>query len=608
LRKRPVLVGVVATALAVGAGGAFAAPAPAPSVSVQTLHFAVHVGPGGGTTCDIVGDLYRPATADHAHPVPVILTTNGFGGSKDDQAYIGRAAGAQGYAVLSYSGLGFGGSGCTIELDSPTWDGAAASQLISFLGGQSGIAYADAAHTAPAAAPDFIRLDDAATHDPRVGMVGGSYGGEVQFAAASVDRRLDTIVPLITWNDLSYSLLPNNTDLTSGVTSRTPGVPKLEWSALFSAEGVADGVTGAPADPSRLTGGCPNFDAQVCPTLVTAAGLGYPTASGLAFLRQASVSTYMSSVRVPTLLLQGENDTLFNLQEATATYTALRAQGTPVHMLWQSWGHSHAAPAPGEFAQDDTVFGTYEGKQILNWFDHYLKGSAPLIVPRFAYYRDYVPYKGYGSDDEQWATVADGTVPASSTPVYLTGGDLQGGGGLTFSRLGVAPGTSVFTGLSRVPTSYSETSAVQDRLPAGVPPQVDTAGTFVAYSTAPLPAPVTVAGIPSATLHLSSPTGAVTQAAGPAGMVEFFAKVYDVDSSGKPTLINALVSPVRVGDITKPVSVQLPGLVHRFAAGHRIQLVLAASDAAYSGGTAPTPVLVNTSPLAPSVVQLPVVR
>ncbi|HEY0559278.1 MAG TPA: CocE/NonD family hydrolase, partial [Frankiaceae bacterium] len=196
------LVGLTAAGLVVGAGGAYAAPPAAPTVSVQPLHFAVRVGPGGAQACDIVGDLYRPSTADKAHPVPVILTTNGFGGSKDDQAYIGRAAGAQGYAVLSYSGLGFGGSGCTIELDSPTWDGATASQLISFLGGQSSIAYADAAHTAPVAPPDFIRLDNAATHDPRVGMVGGSYGGEVQFAAASVDRRLDTIVPLITWNDL----------------------------------------------------------------------------------------------------------------------------------------------------------------------------------------------------------------------------------------------------------------------------------------------------------------------------------------------------------------------------------------------------------------------
>ncbi|HEX7355734.1 MAG TPA: CocE/NonD family hydrolase [Mycobacteriales bacterium] len=611
MHRRPLLLGVAAALVVGGAGSAYAtttATAAPITVSKTTLHFKVDVGPGGTTTCDVVGDLYRPSTATPSHRVPVILTTNGFGGSKDDQAYIGEAAAQQGYATLSYSGLGFGGSGCTIELDNPQWDGEAASQLVSFLGGERGIGFTDAGHTIPAPVPNFIELDNAAKHDPRVGMVGGSYGGEVQFAAASVDPRIDAIVPMITWNDLSYSLTPNDTDLVHGVTSSTPGVPKLEWSLLFSGLGVADGVQGAQSDPSRLTGGCPNFDPKVCPGLVEAAALGYPTEPTTTFLRQASVSTYMSKIHVPTLLIQGEDDTLFNLQEATATYNALKAQGTPVSMLWQSWGHSDSTPAPGEFSSDpNTVFDTYEGQQILNWFNHYLKGSAPLTVPKFAYYRDYVPYSGHGPDTAQWATVPDGVVPAANTLLYMTSGDLEGGGKLTFSKRAVTAGTSVFTGTSRVPTSYSETSAVQSSLPAGVPPQLDTAGSFVAYSTAQLPHPVTVAGIPSVTLHLSSPTGAYTQFAGPAGMVEFFAKLYDVDSHGTPHLINALVAPVRVGDITQPVTVQLPGIVHRFPTGDRIQLVLSASDAAYSGGTLPTPVLVQTSPAAPGVISLPVV-
>ena len=51
---------------------------------------------------------------------------------------------------------------------------------------------------------DVVQLDGLPiANDPRVGMVGGSYGGQVQFAAAGVDQRIDTIVPLITWNDLS---------------------------------------------------------------------------------------------------------------------------------------------------------------------------------------------------------------------------------------------------------------------------------------------------------------------------------------------------------------------------------------------------------------------
>jgi ABC-2 type transport system ATP-binding protein len=62
-----------------------------------------------------------------------------------------------------------------------------------------------------------------------------------------------------------------------------------------------------------------------------------------------------------------------------------------------------------------------------------------------------------------------------------------------------------------------------------------------------------------------------------------------------------------VPDVTKPVRITLPGIVHRFAPGHRVQLVLAASDATYKGaGLAGTATVVD-SPLAPNVLSLPVV-
>ena len=96
----------------------------------------VTVGPAGQRkVCTVVFDLYRPSTATRTHRKPAILTTNGFGGSKDDQADLGRAFARRGYVVLSYSGLGFGGSDCKITLDDPDWDGLAAKQLVTYLGG-----------------------------------------------------------------------------------------------------------------------------------------------------------------------------------------------------------------------------------------------------------------------------------------------------------------------------------------------------------------------------------------------------------------------------------------------------------------------------------------
>lgn len=98
-----------------------------------------------------------------------MLATNGFGGSKSDGSTdaIGKAFAERGYVSLIYSGLGFGASGCLISLDDPGVDGRAASGLIDFLGGKRA---ADDGTKA-----DFVTLD--AAGDPRVGMVGGSYGG-----------------------------------------------------------------------------------------------------------------------------------------------------------------------------------------------------------------------------------------------------------------------------------------------------------------------------------------------------------------------------------------------------------------------------------------------
>ena len=45
----------------------------------------------------------------------------------------------QGYAVLSYSGLGFGNTNCKITLDDPDWDGKAGRQMVDVLAGKQGL-------------------------------------------------------------------------------------------------------------------------------------------------------------------------------------------------------------------------------------------------------------------------------------------------------------------------------------------------------------------------------------------------------------------------------------------------------------------------------------
>ncbi|MEA2457206.1 MAG: hypothetical protein QOC95_178, partial [Thermoleophilaceae bacterium] len=327
-----VMLAGVAALVAVAFG---AAPALADTYTVKTMHFAVTTGPADDQQCDIVGDLYKPDGASQSNPAPAILTTNGFGGSKDDQADLGKLAASRGYVVLSYSGLGFGGSGCKITLDDRDYDGKAGSQLVTFLGKLDYVKKDAVAH-------DGVKHAD----DPRVGMIGGSYGGQIQFAVAGIDPRVDTIIPIITWNDLSYSLAPNNTSFEHGVTYGTPGIEKAEWTSLFFGVGIADGLMGASADPARNVG-CPNFDDRACGSKAQMDATGAPNDATLLFARHASVESFVSDIKIPTLLAQGQGDTLFNLQEAVATYRSLKSQGTPVKMIWQSWGHSTSDPAPG---------------------------------------------------------------------------------------------------------------------------------------------------------------------------------------------------------------------------------------------------------------------
>jgi ABC-2 type transport system ATP-binding protein len=71
-------------------------------------------------------------------------------------------------------------------------------------------------------------------------------------------------------------------------------------------------------------------------------------------------------------------------------------------------------------------------------------------------------------------------------------------------------------------------------------------------------------------------------------------------------LPNRLISPVRVADVHQPISIELPAIVHRFEAGHRLALVLAGSDIAYRGSNARHAVTLTTDPNAPQTLILPV--
>lgn len=585
-RSRRSLAYVAGAALVAPLALALASPAEATvttgEFTVTPLKFTVEA---GGRTCTVDADLYRPAGVDAGHPAPAVLTTNGFGGSKADGSTdaSAKAFAARGYVALAYSGLGFGKSGCLISLDDPRIDGQAASRLIDFLGGTRA---AD-----DGTSVDFVTKDG--TGDPRLGMIGGSYGGAIQMATAAVDRRVDALVPLITWNDLAYSLDPNGADRS------TPGAFKWQWANGFYLIGEGQPLLVPGLDPSRINSlSCLHFVTRACDTVRLLNSGSYPagkTQEMLDFARSVSPVSYLRQVQAPTLLIQGQADSLFNLNEAQDSYEQLKAQGTESKMIWQSWGHSGGLtnPASGELnIGQGNLETSYVGRRILAWFDRHLqKKPATDTGPAFAYYRDW--QSGYGEMP---------AVPALSQKLYLSGD-----GKLVDTRAKVALGSRTYTNWL-VPTSHSE-SSLTGLLDLPDPKPYDTKGTYLGWTSAPLKAPVDVVGAPKATLKVISPkTERVQNSGDAADKLVLFAKVYDVAPDGSRTLVNRLVAPVRVPDVTRPFTVELPGIVHRYETGHRLEFVIAASDTAYFGNRGIKPVTVTSAPEDTGVLELPVVR
>lgn len=575
---------------------ALSPPAPVAAAGPYTVTALKVTVRAGDRHCTLDTDLYRPAGADAAHPAPAVLTTNGFGGSKTDSSTAGlaKALAARGYVTLAYSGLGFGRSGCPISLDDPALDGRAASGLVDLL---AGTRTADNGTRL-----DYVTRDGAG--DPRVGMIGASYGGAVQLATAAVDRRVDALVPLITWNDLSYSLAPNAAGRGQGRAGALPGAYKWQWTNGFFLIGEAQGLLHPDLDPSRTGGaGCLHFVARACDTKRLLDSGSYPagrTRAVLRYARSVSPVSYLAAVKAPTLLVQGQADTLFNLNEAAATYRTLHARGTPARMIWQAWGHSGGMrkPADGEL---DLARGnldtSYVGRRILAWFDRYLhRSTAAATGPAFAYYRD------WAGDGPAYGTAR--SFPAGAVRRLYLSGD----GRLVGRRGEVVRGIREYRNL-RGPTSHSESSLAGLLGLPDVPPY-DARGTFADWTSPPVTgAPLEVVGAPEVTLRAVAPAAARQQGSPDAAdRLVLFAKLYDVAPDGGKTLVHRLVAPARVADVTRRFTVELPGIVHRFEPGHRLRLVIAASDDAYTGNHGVKPVTVSAAPGDTGVLELPVIR
>ena len=187
----------------------------------------------------------------------------------------------------------------------------------------------------------------------------------------------------------------------------------------------------------------------------------------------------------------------------------------------------------------------------------------------------------------------------STTKYYLSGTQL------TTSSTSVAKGTQSFvTPVAGVPTSTDPADVISKYVPLQ---ETDLPGTAASWTTAALGGNVDVVGSPVLNLQVSAPTAAASQALSDTGKLVLFVKIADVGPDGTASLINNLIAPVRVVDVTKPFTVTLPGIVHRFAPGHSIRNIVAGGSTNYRGGLSANPVTITTGTTGQALT-LPVVK
>jgi ABC-2 type transport system ATP-binding protein len=550
---------IIAAVVAIAA--ASASPAP---IGVRNLRIQVVDGPDNSQHVSLDATFFTPEGSGR---VPAILLAHGFGATKNSVRPEAEQLARAGYAVLTWSARGMGASTGQIALDAPDYEVKDVEQLITWLAKQR-----------------RVLLDHPG--DPRVGLAGASYGGGISLMAAAYDHRIDAIVPQITWNNLATALFPNGAG-----GSPLGGVFKKQWAGLLFTQGsVGFGAVGGGAQSRSGSGSgsgqaagaapiagynqsgiaqvveCGRFQADICAAYQQSAEQGRATPEAVKLLEASSPASVASRIKVPTLLIQGENDSLFGLDQANANYQAIKRNGAPVDMVWFAGGHdggNQETARINELTQE--------------WFDRWLKQApwrpgqhASTGQPAFAVSRN----EGFDPSSEQ-ELLGVATAPAypglHGTRQVTVG--LRGPTQLVVNPAGGSPPSmSTFPGLGALGAANGAGSA------AGGGVIFDMPGQTAAFESAPLRAPLQVTGTMTVRVRVAGST-----------QVTLFAKVYDVDQAGNASLPFSLAAPVRVNGATtgRVVSLSLPAMDYQFAAGHRLRLVLTATDFAYA--TSPVP-------------------
>lgn len=457
----------------------------------------------------IDANIFIPETV----PAPAVVLAHGFGGSKNSMTKQAEKLQAAGYVVLTYSARGFGKTLAPISMNSPAYEIADAKALIDYLAGR----------------PE-VKLD--APNDPVVGFAGGSYGGALSLLIAGQDARVDAIAADITWNSLESALFPEMSN------SGQSGVFKQLWTSFFFSVGMAT--------PPDLINPCGRFSAEWCAAYTSATFSGELDPAFAELMAASSPTSYNQNITAPTLLMQGQADSLFPLSESTATYNEIKSANpdTPVKMVWHGGGHD------GGLDETDRL-----DELVRKWFDTHLFGEGV-------------------ADTNFEVTLRKGSVISTNSEQQfevLTKSEFPTELGFLNAKL-IGNPQKIVRPAGAVPAIITVLPGVNGTLSSLLGQSLPNQSAF--FETEPFTSAQTVVGASKVKLEISASAGTE---------VVLFVSLRVVGEGGREVFPNGLVSPIRVqiGETPTMVEVDLPSVVQPIGPGEKLRLVVSTTDFGY---------------------------
>jgi ABC-2 type transport system ATP-binding protein len=300
---------------------------------------------------EIWATIYKPAGASAENPVPMILHSHGWGGTRTSSSGAFQAELSRGFGVLSFDQRGHGQTGGRATVQNPEIEGRDVIAVIDYVAGLDWVMKeneeTDGGETAglPGQAVDRAREaargvlggdnggdDDgtAESDNPVLFAMGGSYGGGYQLVGALTElressrTRFTALAPEITWFDLADSLAPDK-------------VTRSAWVSLLYAAGAnmhEDDIHVAFAYGSA-TGQWPDGTVPGVPNLQERFWRNGP----VAFVEEDGIQ-----LDIPVLIGQGATDNLFNLNQGWKNFERTLTDEARERSVFIGYNGGHALP------------------------------------------------------------------------------------------------------------------------------------------------------------------------------------------------------------------------------------------------------------------------